>query len=386
MNKQAIPGRSIDRIPLEISIDRLHLDSQNPRLPEEVIGHKEFEILKVLYEEFNLEEIAVSMATNGYFAEEPLVVIPIDLPQKIEEAVSNGKLESFKDFIEDDNTHFTVVEGNRRLSAAKILLDSALQKKLGIRSWPFIEKGVRDDLLILPAIVYPTHNEVLPYLGVRHITGIKKWDAYAKARYIRGMIDVGHKINDLEQQVGDTAGTIRKNAACYSMLRQAQDEFDYDVHQAKEDFSLLILSVGQRNIKRFLGLPSKWQEVDLDNPVPEQNLDDLKKYLIWLFGKGKGGTGRVIKESRDITNYLSYVVSNPAAIEYLEKTGNLMEAFDFTDGEEMLLKRTLSSANLKLEKALGIVHRYKENEDIIEEVKKCQETLRQILKTVSNEK
>src|SRR5215467_2316997 len=132
---------------LDVEIERLHLDPENPRLPEEVQGSKHPELLAHLYEHFDLEEIAEPMATHGYFDEEPLVAVPIDLPKKITPEQGKENKEYLK-FLETCN--FTVVEGNRRLATALILQDDALRKKLKARTWPPINKLVREDLEVLP--------------------------------------------------------------------------------------------------------------------------------------------------------------------------------------------------------------------------------------------
>ena len=64
----------------------------------------------------------------------------------------------------------------------------------------------------------------------------------------------------------------------------------------------------------------------------------------------------------DITNYLSTVVGSKSAIEYLRRTRNLVEAYDLTDGEEVMLQKLLRTANSKLEKALGVAHRHRSAE------------------------
>ena len=65
-----------------IPVSRLFLDPENPRLPEEAQGKSESELMEVLLDQFNLEELADSMAENGYFDEEPLVGIPQKPPKR----------------------------------------------------------------------------------------------------------------------------------------------------------------------------------------------------------------------------------------------------------------------------------------------------------------
>jgi len=72
----------------------LLLDSENPRIVELGLGDKpkQLDILKALWEKMAVEEVAMSIAWNGYFEHEPL-------------------------FIEQSGKQFVVIEGNRRLAA-----------------------------------------------------------------------------------------------------------------------------------------------------------------------------------------------------------------------------------------------------------------------------
>ena len=253
ISKPAGAGRK--RPLLNVPIGKLHLDPENPRLPEEAQGRKEEDVLRHLYEHFDLEEIATPMGQNGYFDEEPLVAIPIGLPPELAPKAGDKETPDYLAFL--SKAEFTVVEGNRRLATAQILRSSELRQAFHARNWPEISKDVRDDLDVLPVIIYPTRQEVLPYLGVRHITGNKKWDSYAKARYIAAMLEEGYNIDAIEREVGDRSQSVLKNAVAYKTLQQAKREFDLDISAAKDDFSYLMLAIGQRNIKIFLGWTRK---------------------------------------------------------------------------------------------------------------------------------
>lgn len=373
---------------LNVDIGRLHLDPSNPRLPEEAQGRREDELLQHLYEHFDLDEIAAPMGQNGYFDEEPLVAVPNGLPAGLAPASGEPPSNDYRNFL--DAADFTVVEGNRRLATARILREPAIRQKLRVRGWPEISQAVREDLDLLPVIVYPTRHEVLPYLGVRHITGNKKWDSYAKARYIAAMLSEGRSVNDIVREVGDRSQGVIKNAVSYQMLQQAKRDLDWDIERAKEDFSYMLLAIGQRNIKIYLGwgtdlgndrvrvLPL--EDVPLDAPVPDTHLQNLKDFLSWVYGEGSKVLP-VIKESRDITNYLSHVVASPKAVDYLRRTRDLREAYDLADGEEAMVRNLLGTANTKLEKVLGVIHRHK-TEDVQLEAEKCAGTAERVLKTV----
>lgn len=393
MPKPVAAGAGHKRPQLDIPIERLHLDPENPRLPEEIQGNNEEDLLQHMFDHFDLEEIADPMGKHGYFDEEPLVVVPKKTPARLLPEAGQVESAEYREFINRETTQFTVVEGNRRLATAMILLDPALRRRLKVRSWPDISPSVQADLSELPAIVYPLRKEVLPYLGVRHITGNKKWDSYAKARYIADMIGEGHTVEEIEEQVGDRAQGVRKNAIAYHMLREAREELDWDIDRAKKDFSYILLAIGQKNIKFYLGwskaVPNseqlkgiKLEEIKLESPVPENHLRNLRDLLSWLYGEG-AKVRPVINESRDITNYLSAVVASPSAVEYLRQTRNLIEAYELTDGEEVMLQKLLRGANTKLEKALGVAHRHKTPE-VIDEAEKCHETAGRIVESVTD--
>lgn len=369
MNPEILPEQGRKRPLRDVAVARLHLDRRNPRLPEEVQGKQELELLSALYKDFYLEELADSMAKNAYFDEEPLVSIPKGLPGNLRRQGLNE--EQFLAYIDNPTTEFTVVEGNRRLAAAKILLSAQLRQSLGIKHWPTLSADVKHDLSELPTIIYRTRDEVVPYLGIRHIVGIQKWEPYAKARYVAALVDGGARLDDVVTRIGDSKGTVKKNYLAYKLLEQAKDEFDFDTRPAKRYFSYLLLSLGQGKIKRFLGLPIRTDEPTSRVPNDKKHLGALRDLLSWLYGDGQ--TAPVIKDSRDITNFLSPVVESSDALAYLRRVRDLQGAYDRSDGEEQLLLKYLTGANSKLEGALGIAHRHVVPA-VIDEINKCAET------------
>lgn len=390
MTTKTPAGLGRKRPQLDIPLDRLHLDVQNPRLPEEAQNKPEDDVLIHLFNHFDLEEISDSMVRNGYFDEEPLVAVPKTLPKHLKRKSIDHNSPEFIEYINAIDTEFVVAEGNRRLATAKLLTDTNLRRSLKVaRTWLTPSEEIADDLSVLPAIIYKERKDVLPYLGVRHITGNKKWDSYAKARYINEMIKESYSVEDIEQEVGDRTQAVRRSAIAFNLLRQAKEELDYGIENAKEDFSYLLLAIGSRPVKKFLGWQTEVKgtikslplsEVDLDMPVDESHLDNLHYLLRWLFGEGSK-IPRAIHESRNITGSLKNVLESEQAIDHLKKTGDLKEAYELTDGEEAMVKRLLLNSNRSLERALSVAHRHR-TEDVIAAVTRCEETVVQLKKSV----
>ena len=59
-----------------MSVNRLLLDEENPRLSEIAAKRSQDALVQVLWDEMAVSEVALSIAANGYFKEEPLFVVP----------------------------------------------------------------------------------------------------------------------------------------------------------------------------------------------------------------------------------------------------------------------------------------------------------------------
>ena len=144
-----------------IKIEQLKFDKLNPRLPKRLLGiSDEKVIIDYMLKNGNILELMRSIAEMGYSEAEPLLVV--------------------KD--EKDNKYL-VVEGNRRLTAVKLLNNPQLAK-VRIPSVTEIVSEANTIPDAIPAILYSSRESILDYLGYRHITGVKEWGALEKAKYL----------------------------------------------------------------------------------------------------------------------------------------------------------------------------------------------------------
>ena len=204
---------------LDVPVEKLLLDPENPRLRQETQGKGQNELLKVLYREFNLVELADSLSQNGYFAEEPLVVVPKDLHRGLKNPTTEKLKGEFDKFIHQKTTEFYVVEGNRRLATCKLLVDSEARSSLKIKSFGVeLSSEVSESIKELPVIVYPSRDAMLIYLGVRHTVGVEKWDSYAKARYIKSMVKSGLDLDEIQAKIGDRRNAAKLSYICFEIL------------------------------------------------------------------------------------------------------------------------------------------------------------------------
>ncbi|MEP0563375.1 MAG: hypothetical protein ABJC64_03180, partial [Paracoccaceae bacterium] len=217
----------------------MNFDPKNPRLPERVDGADPAAVTDFFLLECNLVELMMSIAEQGYFHGEPLLVVPDP----------------------GTDTH-TVVEGNRRLASLKLLIDEITPQSME-KAVAKILAEAKEKPAQVPCLIFDDREDVLKYLGYRHITGIKEWDALAKARYLAQLREKvvaadhaeAHRI--LAKEIGSKSNAVAKILTGYNLLNYAKDEgILKELKLEPEDvpFSLLTTAIGWTSIAEFIGL------------------------------------------------------------------------------------------------------------------------------------
>jgi hypothetical protein len=155
--------------------------------------------------------------------------------------------------------------------------------------------------------------------------------------------------------VGDDTQVVKKLYQQYVVYQQAR-ELDIPVRPIRQRFSLLEVALGQRPIKKFLGVPHRLPTGPLEYVVPPDHEDELTELLTWVFGNG---TDPVIADSREIPA-LARVIGSNDALEILRRTHDLDAASEMLGGEEEFLLRRLGTAERALRDAAGLVPLYRD--------------------------
>ena len=346
-------------------VDALLLDPENPRLAETLKDATQAELLRELYQSYDLEPLLLSLAQSGYFTEEPLIGVPAK-PS------------------EEGNARFTIVEGNRRLAALKILLFGWAREATGIQSLPDVEDEVSFKLSPVPVKEYPSRNDVVPYLGVRHIRGVKDWDALAKARYVRWLRENSHSIKDISRLVGDRGDVVRRWLLTLYVLEQANSVSDepWNVAPKEFKFSWLYTALGYASIRENLGLPEESRQDPTPNPVTKDKTRHLTDHLNDLYGPPPGDRQKAkVRESREIRR-LAAVYSSTEALDSLRGGSTLDVAYARSTGEEEELVDHLQRANVSLDNANGMAHRHKSHNEALRLAHRAADTAANVVKTL----
>ena len=309
-----------------VSIDDLLLDPQNPRFPEEIKGKNQNEILEWMILKENVTDLINSIGSQGYFPGEPLLVV-------------------------EKNGNYEVVEGNRRTAALKLLNNPLLAKK----KKNLIQQLVNDaeyQKELIPVLIYKKRNDILRYLGYRHVTGIKSWGPLEKARYLRLLLDSGDydnlkdnkKYRELARTIGSNSSYVRKLLAGLNLYHEIDSNNFYDIDSLDEQtlsFSLITTAIGFTNIAQYIGLENSQDITQTD--LNKENLETLVK---WIFEEDSSGKTR-LGESRNLQN-LNVVLKNDTALRHFQQGVPLEKAIYYTDEPIRNYRKLIFEAKEKL--------------------------------------
>jgi hypothetical protein len=291
----------------KLPVGDLRFDPGNPRFGGSAEHMNQQEIQRYLEgpPHYALDLVA-SIVENGFLPYEPLIVRQV-------------------------NDKFVVIEGNRRLAAVQSILAQPATK------YP---TTVTDQLKDIPALVFPDgahqaeSEEVLRYLGVKHLFGFRDWPPASKAMFLDKRVK---SKKDLSQVLRELGNISKQEAARYlvpyRLTRAATDAFR---NINTEDFWSLAESFGRRNIKTYI-------QLDVDRRTMKIKMFDPVKlrYLAqFLYGKK-----RRVTDTRQLST-LSRVLGSPEAAKRLERGATLEDATLYVESKQ----ETISQLTRQLER------------------------------------
>lgn len=336
------PKSAPEREIVPMSVKELLLDPENPRLASGAGGRSQKELLKILWNEMAVDEVALSIAANGFFKEEPLFVIPADTDK-------NGR----------QTGKYIVIEGNRRLAAVLLLRDDTLREELRATDLPKISIEAKAHLDFLPVSIYEDRKILWEYYGFRHINGPKEWDAFSKAQYVAKVHEeYGVPLDEIARKIGDQHSTVIRLYRGNVLLRQAEEMAGFN----KEDrvryhfsFSHLYTAVAQKEFQKFLGIDAV--KSLRPNPVPKikSKLDNLHDLMVWLYGSKVKGKEPVVRSQNPDLNTLGEIINDSKAVAALRSGLTLERAYEIGIGDQRRFHEALIRAKEDLQQAKGTV-------------------------------
>ncbi|MFZ6723618.1 ParB N-terminal domain-containing protein [Undibacterium sp. Ji49W] len=363
------------------SIAKLLLDEENPRLPSTVQNSPQKQMLNFIARKGGIEDLMSAIGENGFFGGEALVVY------------QNAK---------DAAGYYRVIEGNRRLTAVKLLNDPSLCPTRP--SIAALAAEAKHKPTELPVIIMASRVEVLPYLGSRHIVGVKQWEPLAKARYMNQLLGeltskkmpIKERYRSIAESIGSHKRTdyIKSNLDALAVYKVIEENNFFNVENLNEesiDFGTLYTALPYDGIGEFVGASKyigKTQTYDSTNPILNQNLlnkKNIAKLTKWFFEKNEDGE-TILGESRNISKF-NQVLKSPEALRQLEQGATLDTAYSFTQGTNNEFVEFMQKAKSHLQSASSIMANTtpdKGNLKLAEQVFELAKTVRAVMQTKQN--
>lgn len=199
------------------------------RFHEDSVQRKAYQRIR---QEEGLQELKNSIMRNGYIPVERIVVRPYkDSPDK-----------------------WVVIEGNRRVAAIRWILEDY---DAGVA----LEASALDSLKKLPVVIAEQDepNEIFraSLMGIRHVSGIKQWGGYQRAKLVATMRDeLKLEAADVAERVGMSTHEVNRRYRAFKALQQMQDDDDYGGDVRPSMYPLFHEAVSLPVVRSWLG----WDE------------------------------------------------------------------------------------------------------------------------------
>lgn len=319
--------------PTRVPVEWLKLDHQNPRLWSVGEETTDAEVIAELYRSQDLGELLESIAGNGYLDIEPLIVL-------------------------DESNRLIVLEGNRRLAAILLFREPGLvahvsevgQVRITI---PPLSEEFRRTLDEVSVYRVESRAAARPFIGFKHINGVAKWESYAKGKFAADWYRNGEvNLASIASRIGDRHDTVKRMVNAIYVLEQAETENIFNIENrasGRFNFSHLYTALSRAPYMQFLGLQASWARYDPSpNPVPRENLDQLKEVLTWLYGSREDSVQAVVQSQNPHIKILGEVLLKPEALMVLRSTGSLYQALASVQAAEQKFSEALLRARQDL--------------------------------------
>lgn len=308
-----------------ISIDNLVYDVENPRIPQSIRRGDVNVVLEWMINKENVIDLMYSIGEKGFFPGEPLLVIQ-----------------------RPEDSKYVTVEGNRRYTATFLLRypEEAPSRKSTIRE---IVSQAKNRPTELPVLVFGTREEIIDYLGYRHITGVEPWDALSKARYLRVLdnrlnpdMPAKERYRALARQIGSTPQYVRQILVGGEIVERIEGQSYYGIKDLDDktfEFGSFYTAIVRPNIANYIGL-----NLDADNPTENICEEHLKELVFWMFEKNSENQTR-IGESRNISRLNKILDPKYSkALDMFKAGETLSRAAELTDEADEIVKKKIGDA------------------------------------------
>jgi hypothetical protein len=226
------------------------------------------------------------------------------------------------------NGKYVVLEGNRRLAAIRWIVEDDLA---GVE----VPKSVLKQIKNIPVFLLksdpsdPVFQEAV--LGVRHVSGIKEWGGYQRARLVVSLRDKFElDTQDIAARLAMSPVEVNRRYRAFKSLEQMQESEDYGPYARSDMYPLFHEAVSQPKIREWLG----WN----DDTAAFENEAELEGFY-GLIAPGEDDEGSTIapkiRTYADVRDLATILRSSEARSVLFDPERSFNEALAIAKGPEL---------------------------------------------------
>jgi len=212
-----------------------------------------------------------------------------------------------------DTAKYVVVEGNRRIAALKWLVELHESGRETFTPEQLKNFGSLEVLLLDDDLAPENARWILP--GLRHVSGIKEWGPYQKARTVYELRETGVSPQNAAQSLGLSTRAANQLWRSYLALEQMREDEEYGEHVEPNLYSYFEEVFKRANVRDWLG----WN----DDQRRFTNEERIKEFYGWMLGElsdsGELGEPK-LSESKSIRD-LGIIIDDAGAMSIFRAPG-----------------------------------------------------------------
>ena len=295
-----------------LPLEQIFLDPNNPRfvdpdwsyVSDEDIAKEAIqdEARRRLVAEFDVDKLRMNMEVNGYLPIDRVIVREF-APEK-----------------------YVILEGNRRICAAKILSAESIPLAL--------PEDVASTLRLIPCLLYTGRDTDASWIfqGLRHITGISDWSSFNKAKLlVEQMEEEGLTLTQVGKRFGLTPHGAGQWVRGYYAFKQAREDSDYinEVDARSYPYFQELFSRSSAPVREWM----EWNETERRF----KNALNFNEFINWLYPREEGEAGigsgkaewerRQIRRQDDVRQIAFLITKDKQAFEQFRSEGDLERSY-----------------------------------------------------------
>jgi hypothetical protein len=286
--------------PISVSLDQLLLDPNNPRFSElgeilNSIPEGRFADEKVqanTYEKmrdpmFDVAELRDTIKAIGFLPMDRVVV------------------REWK--VKTEPKKYVVIEGNRRITALKWLVSLHDIGKETFSEDRLLNYTTLECLLLNDLLAPASATLILP--GLRHVSGIKEWGPYQKAKAVHALRDSGMSPQEAAQSLGLSTRAANSAYRCFVALEQMVADEEYGEFAEPRMYSYFEEVFKRPVVRNWLN----WS----DEKEMFCNQERTAEFYSWMLPHGEDGAeGPKLPEAKSVRE-LAEILEDDSALNVL---------------------------------------------------------------------